>query len=230
MTPRKIKLFSILAGLALAGIALLTYTQTWIQIHASSPQGGTVDVFSSGSTAAPALSALAFAGLALFGAITIAGPVFRVILGALEAILGACVVLSAVLAVSDPLGSSASAITKVTGVDGDASVREIVLSHSLTAWPWVALVAGVAMAVLGILVIVTSKRWPASTRRYQAIRVVDPNAPADPVATWDTLSTGLDPTDVDPAPAGRATDDADRGDVDPAPARAADARDADDNR
>lgn len=210
MTPRTIKLFSILAGLALAGIALLTYTQTWIHVHASSPQGGTIDVSASGSTAAPALSALSFAGLALFGAITIAGPVFRVILGALEVVLGGCVVLAAVLAVSDPISSAASAITKVTGVDGDASVEGIVLAHSTTVWPWLALVVGAAMAVLGVAVIATSRRWPASTRRYQAIRVVDPSAPADPVVTWDTLTTGLDPTDVDPAPTRAA--DAHRGD------------------
>jgi uncharacterized membrane protein (TIGR02234 family) len=217
MTPRALKLYSILAGLALSGIALLTYTQTWIHIHANSPQGGTIDVAAAGSQAAPALSALSFASLALFGAITIAGPVFRVILGALAFVLGGCIVLSAVLAVSDPIGSASTAITKVTGVDGHASIHTIVLGHSMTAWPWVALLTGLAMAVLGIAVVVTSKRWPASTRRYQAIRVIDPNAPADPVATWDTLTTGIDPTDADPAP-GQAD------------SRAADGRDTDDNR
>ncbi|BDZ50647.1 hypothetical protein GCM10025867_28880 [Frondihabitans sucicola] len=235
MSPRAIKLLSILGGLALAGIGLLTYTQTWIQIHASSPQGGTVSVAAAGSQAAPALSALSFAGLALFGAITIAGPVFRVILGALAFVLGGSIVLSAVLAVSDPIGSSATAITKVTGVDGKESVKGIVLTHSLTAWPWVSLVAGVALAVLGVFVIVTSKRWPASTRRYQAIRVVDPNAPADPVATWDTLTTGIDPTEVDPEPTraterGGASPDDVPTEADQGLSRAAEAREPDDNR
>jgi uncharacterized membrane protein (TIGR02234 family) len=196
--PRRIKLYSILIGLALAGIALLAYTQTWIQIHASSPQGGTVDVPAAGSVAAPAVSALSFAALALFGAITIAGHGFRVVLGALEVILGACVVISSVVAISDPVKSAQSAVTTVTGVDGSQSVRGIVLSHSVTVWPFVALVAGVAMAALGVAVIVTSKRWPAATRRYQAVRIIDPDAPTDPVVAWDTLTTGADPTEAGP--------------------------------
>lgn len=194
MAPRRLKLFSILAGLALAGLVLLAYTQTWVQIHASSPQGGTVDVPAAGSATAPALSALAFAGLALFGAITIAGRVFRVILGCLEVVLGACVVLSSVLVVVDPVSSASAAITKVTGVDGDKSVAAIILSRSTTAWPWVALFLGIAMAALGVFVVLTSAKWPASTRRYQAVRIIDPDAPADPVVAWDTLTVGSDPT------------------------------------
>jgi uncharacterized membrane protein (TIGR02234 family) len=194
MNPRRLKLYTILIGLALAGIALLAYTQTWIQIHASSPQGGTVNVPSSGSIAAPALSALAFAGLALFGAITIAGRGFRVVLGALEVILGICVVAASLVALTNPVKAAQGAITTVTGVDGAESVRNLVLSHSVTAWPFVALVTGVAMAVLGVGVIVTSKNWPAGTRRYQAVRIVDPDAPTDPVVAWDTLTTGSDPT------------------------------------
>lgn len=191
---RSTKLPSILAGLALAGLTLLAFTQTWVDSTVTSPSGGVVRVAATGSDAAPALSALSLAGLALFGAITIAGPVFRLILGVLEVVLGACVVLSAVLAVADPIGSAAHAITKVTGVDGDSSVRDIVQSHSMTAWPWVALVTGVAMMALGVAVVLTSKRWPASTRRYQAVRLVDENGTTDPVVAWDTLSTGADPT------------------------------------
>lgn len=191
---RSTKLPAILAGLVLAGLTLLAYTQTWVHATVTSPSGGDVRVVATGSAAAPALSALALAGLALFGAITIAGPVFRVILGVLEMLLGVCVVLSAIFAVGDPVGAAAHAITTVTGVDGDSSVREIVQSHSMTAWPWVALVAGIAMLALGLGVVVTSKTWPASTRRYQAVRLVDENGTTDPVVAWDTLSTGADPT------------------------------------
>jgi uncharacterized membrane protein (TIGR02234 family) len=198
MTPRAIRLYSILGGLALSGIALLASTQTWIQLRASSPQGGTVDVSAAGSQTAPALSALAFAGLALFAASTIAGPVFRVILGVLAFVLGGCIVFAALLVITDPIGSAATAITKATGVDGRASVTDIVLSHTVTAWPFVALVAGLVFALLGVFVVVTSKRWPASTRRYQSVRVVDPDAPVDPVSTWDTLTTGIDPTESAP--------------------------------
>jgi uncharacterized membrane protein (TIGR02234 family) len=195
MKTRSTKLPTILIGLALSGLVLLAYTQTWVTIHADSPSGGTVTVAATGSTTAPALSALALAGLALFGAITIAGPVFRVILGVLEVLLGGCVVLSAILAQTDPVGSATSAVTKVTGIAGDEGVAKIITAHSETAWPWVALAAGLAMAALGVAVVLTSRRWPASTRRYQAVRLVSADPTSDPVVAWDTLTTGTDPTE-----------------------------------
>ncbi|ROQ41018.1 putative membrane protein (TIGR02234 family) [Frondihabitans sp. PhB188] len=204
MRTRSTKLPSILIGFALSGVVLLAYTQTWVSVNVTSPSGGKVDVAAAGSAAAPALSALSLAGLALFGAITIAGPVFRVVLGALEVLLGGCVVLSAILATVDPVASATTAITKVTGIAGRDSVATIVNSHSMTAWPWVALVAGLAMAALGVAVITTSRRWPASARRYQAVRLVAADQTADPVVAWDTLTTGSDPT----AASGDRPDDA----------------------
>ncbi|AMM20876.1 hypothetical protein AX769_12905 [Frondihabitans sp. PAMC 28766] len=192
---RRLKLYTILIGLALSGLVFLAYSQTWISVHATTPRGGTVTVTVGGSAAASALSALALAGLALFGAVTIAGHVFRVILGVLEAILGACVVLASALAIGNPIGVSETSITTVTGVAGRKSVAELVLSHSVTAWPFVALMLGVAMAVVGVSLVVTSRRWPkGNTRRYQAVRIVDPSEPTDPVVAWDTLTTGSDPT------------------------------------
>ncbi|RKR74123.1 Trp biosynthesis-associated membrane protein [Frondihabitans australicus] len=192
---RRLRLYSILIGLALSGVVFLAYSQTWFSLDVSSPQGGDSTVTVAGSAAGAALSALALAGLALFCAITIAGRVFRVILGALEVVLGGCVVLAAGLGIGDPVKASETSITNVTGVSGTASVRALVQSHSMTAWPIVAVAAGVAMAVLGVAVVVTSRRWPTgSQRRYQAIRVVDAAAPTDPVVAWDTLSTGADPT------------------------------------
>jgi len=194
MTARRLKSTTILLGLVLAGIVLLTYTQNWFTLTATSPQGGTTVVHAAGSVAAPALSALSLAGLALFGAITIAGRVFRVILGVLECILGASVTLSSVSAVVDPVRASASAVTKITGVDGAASVKSLVEQHSTSAWPWVALVMGALMALLGIGVVVTSSHWPAATKRYQAVRLVGADSTDDPVVAWDTMTTGFDPT------------------------------------
>jgi uncharacterized membrane protein (TIGR02234 family) len=195
MKTRSTKLPSILLGLALSGLVLLAYTQTWIHVTANSPSGGIVEVTATGSAAAPALSALALAGLALFGAITIAGPLFRVILGALEILLGASVILSAILATTDPVAAAAGAVTKSTGVDGTESVRGIVEGSSMTAWPWVALVGGVAMVALGLAVVVTSRTWPGPTRRYQTVRLVAEDGTTDPVVAWDTLTTGSDPTE-----------------------------------
>ena len=194
MTPRRLKLVLVLAGLVLAGTTLLSWTQPWFALVVDAPQGGSVEVASDGDVAGGALAALALASLALVGALTIAGPVFRVVLGVLQALLGACVVTSALLAVGDPVGVSGSALTTATGVDGSRSLDDLVTSVATTAWPWVGLVAGVLTALHGAAVALTARRWPAATRKYQAVRLERADPSDDPAATWDSLSGGGDPT------------------------------------
>jgi uncharacterized membrane protein (TIGR02234 family) len=166
-----------------------------------------------GSTAAPALTALALAGLALGGALAIAGPVIRVVLGLLEVLLGVSVSLAAVLAISNPAAASAAAVTAATGIAGRNSAAGTVTDSALTAWPFVAAGAGVLMVVAGVLVVGTARRWPGPTNRYQATRFepVDgarteggtrtaassdtgARGTNDAVGDWDDLSRGDDPT------------------------------------
>lgn len=194
MTPRRLKLVLVLAGLVLAGATLLAWTQPWFALTVDAPQGGRLEVTSEGDVAGGALAALALASLALVGALTIAGPVFRVVLGVLQALLGTCVVLSAVLALGDPVGVSGSAVTAATGVDGSRSLDELVSDVSVSAWPWLGLAAGVLTVLHGAAVALTARRWPAATRRYQPVRLEQADPSDDPAAAWDSLSGGGDPT------------------------------------
>ena len=130
VTPRRLKSTSILAGLALSALTMLAWTQVWFTVTLESRA-----VAIAGDVAAPALAALALSGLALAAALAIAGPVFRVILGALQAAIGALVVTSAAIALADPIAASAAAVTAVTGVSGADSVAALVLDVSATAWP-----------------------------------------------------------------------------------------------
>jgi len=189
MTAGRLKLSLLLAGIAFSGLALLSWTQEWFSLTLL--DGAVLRV--TGETAAPALTALALTGLVLVGALSIAGPLFRVILGSLQVLLGFTVGLSAVLAIANPLTSSAADITAATGVSGDL-VREQVESSSGTAWPWVALVAGALLVVTGILVVATATRWPGATRKYQAVRMAPAEGPRTAVDDWDALSGGDDPT------------------------------------
>lgn len=200
MTARRLKLATILLGIVLAGLALLSWTQDWFHVVVASPQGGDLPLDVAGDVAGAPLSALALASLALFGALTIAGRVFRVVLGLLQVALGASVVVTTATAVADPVRASGSAVTTATGVDGTDSIRAIVSSVEPTAWPWLGLVAGVLAALLGLATVVLSGAWPEATRKYSATRLVAADPTADPAAAWDSLSGGDDPTDDEPRP------------------------------
>ncbi len=211
MTARRLKLTTILLGIVLAGLALLSWTQDWFHVVVASPQGGDLPLDVAGDVAGAPLSALALASLALFGALTIAGRVFRVVLGLLQVVLGASVVLTTATAVTDPVRASGSAVTTATGVDGTDSIRAIVSSVEPTAWPWLGLVAGVLAAVLGLATVLLSGAWPEATRKYSATRLVSADPTADPAAAWDSLSGGDDPTDDGPRPGGGGSGPSDPG-------------------
>jgi len=108
---KRLKLVSILAGVVLAGVGLLAWTQPWFDLVVDSPQGGTLDLVAAGDVAAAPLSALSLAVLASAGALTIAGRVFRVVLGALQVLLGASVATTASVALGDPVRAAGSAVT-----------------------------------------------------------------------------------------------------------------------
>ena len=197
MAPRRLKLVSILVGVLLAGVGLLTWTQPWFGVVVESPQGGQLDLTAAGDVAGSPVSALSLAALALVGALTIAGRVFRVVLGLLQVALGASIALTAGTALSDPVRASGSVVTDATGVDGQDSLRALVSSTSATPWPWLALGVGVLAALLGVAIVVTSGAWPQAGRKYTATRLVPADPASDPSATWDSLSVGDDPTDPD---------------------------------
>lgn len=189
MTAARMKLLLVLAGIAFSGLTLLAWTQEWFSITLL--DGGVLRV--TGEIAAPALTALALTGLVLVGALSIAGPVFRVILGALQALLGFTVALSALLAINDSVRASAAAITTATGVSGEL-VGEQVGATVTTAWPMIALIAGALLIATGVLVVATARRWPGSTRKYQAVRLTPAEGSRTAVDDWDSLSDGEDPT------------------------------------
>lgn len=214
--PRRLKLALIVIVLLASTLALFAWTQVWVHAQVIPMGSGQKNLDVTGSTAAPALTALALAGFALAGALTIAGRIIRVVLGILEVLLGVSVFISAFMAVSDPALASSSAVTAATGIAGSESIRVGVVDASTTPWPFLALAAAVVMVIAGIAIVVSARRWPGPTARYQGARfepVASPDAPGpaagraagpearpathpagDPVGDWDELSRGQDPT------------------------------------
>ncbi|MBC7725653.1 MAG: Trp biosynthesis-associated membrane protein [Burkholderiaceae bacterium] len=203
MTPRRRKSMTLLAGVAVNGLVLIAWTQGWLTVTLVADENGGAVIGVGGDIAAAGLSALGLAGLALVGALSIAGPVFRIVLGVLQVLIGGTVALSTWLAITDPVASSALAVTNVTGVSGAESVAGLVLGTSTTFWPWFALVLGVAAVALGITIVATGRSWPGSSRKYQAVAFTNADGSTiagsttvepDAVADWDSLSDGSDPT------------------------------------
>lgn len=198
LRSRQRRLKSLLLVIAVLADALIlaAWTQTWLSISlvGVGPHSGALAVV--GSVAAPALSALALAGLALVAALAIAGPVFRIVLGLLEAAIGACVVISSITVLASPATAGAAAVTEATGVAGNQSTVDLVAATSLTAWPAITLVLGIVLGLAGLATVVTHRRWPGPSKKYQTVRFtqVETAPSADPVGAWDDLSRGDDPT------------------------------------
>lgn len=190
MTPQRLRLQSILVLVILNAIVLFTWTQPWYTLGLTD---GT-SILVAGDVAAPALTALALSGLALAGALTIAGVFFRVVLGVLQSLLGALVITSAALALADPVSAGAAAITASTGVTGAESLAALVSSVFMSALPATALGAGVALVVVGLLTAVFARRWPSASRRFSAVRSETGGHQRSTIGDWDALTGGDDPT------------------------------------
>ncbi|GAB3617487.1 hypothetical protein GCM10027416_20440 [Okibacterium endophyticum] len=192
----RVKYSLLLVLLALSGFAMISWTQDWFTA-AVTVQPGTVEPTAvDGQSAAPAIMALGISGLALAAALAIAGRLFRVVLGVLTTLIGLCIALSAFLAIIDPVTASEPAVTAVTGIAGHDSVAALINGAEQTAWPVLALAAGLGIGAAGVAVCATSRRWPGSSRRYRAPRLErdDRVSEHDAVDSWDDLSRGDDPT------------------------------------
>ena len=193
--PRRYKSRALIATILLSGLILLTWTGEWFTVTVSGGGVAKTEVLSiAGDVAAPGLVALALAGLALAAALAIAGPFFRYVLGILQVLLGFTVALSSFVALSNPVRAAESAVTTATGISGSTSVAALVTAHTVSAWPYLAAVFGILTMAVGVFIFVTNRRWPSSSRRYQAIRLEEAEPGSNPVSDWDTLSGGSDPT------------------------------------
>lgn len=196
-TGRRLKSLSLLLGVVLSAAALLAWSQPWFIATLGGDSATHPPIPAPGSVAAPAVAALALAGLAGFGAMAISGPIFRFILAVLQLLVGGSIALSAALAVSSPITAVGPVVTAATGIAGEPAVARLIAGVSATPWPWVALAAGALLALLGIAIVLTGRSWPGSTRKYQPVRFAPGESAGGSeraVSDWDALSEGGDPT------------------------------------
>ena len=197
MTGARLRGLLLVATVVVAGLALLAWSQSWFTLQLGASAGDPQPLEVRGDVAAGALAPLALAVLAIVAALALAGPGFRTVFGALEALLGVCVILVAVVSLGDPVAASAHAVTDATGIAGADSVAALVDTVAVTVWPAVAILAGALTVVVGAFIAASARRWPVSGRKYSRTRTVAADAAAgsgDAVSEWDALSEGDDPT------------------------------------
>ena len=211
----RLRLAALLVPPVLAVGLFIAWAQPWVVLTLDDG----VRIAAGGDRAAAVLPAIAVASLALTSALTLATARIRPVLGALLALLGALVVAVSLRAAGDPVATAASSVTALTGVEGENSVRALVDTAALTAWPVIAAVLGGVLGGAGLVIAITSRRWPRRVERFDRPQYASPEGSAadgdaldrstsapsgtsaasdrqrdQSIGDWDALSDGRDPT------------------------------------
>lgn len=194
----------LLGAVALSGgVALVAATQPWVTLVLVEGAAAAGALQASGQDLNASLSPVAIAALAAALALTISGKIFRRVLGVLIAALGAGAIAVAVGVLADPVGAAAGRIAEITAISG-ADQQDLVQSSALSVWPLVTAVAGGALVVFGLLVVIVSGGWGAAGRKYESRTDAElpERAAAEPdrISDWERQSDGEDPSEIDSLP------------------------------
>ena len=200
MTPvwaRKSTLVLLIAVLALAVFG--TTTQTWITVTLDPDQAGqavggqnTLEV--QGSKAATAVTALALVALAGGLAASIAGKIARWVITVIVVLAAAGIIAAAATVLADPLAAAQGSIAAATGVSGGSA------GAGATAFPVLAVVVGILLALAALLIVPAGRYWKSRTKYDSAASGAAAGSsaaaagPVDEIDSWDRLSRGDDPT------------------------------------
>jgi hypothetical protein len=187
---RKSTLVLVIAAMGLAAFG--TTTQTWLTVHLDPAQLGQAvnsqdGLQVQGSKAATTVTALALVALAGGLAASIAGRIARWIITAIIVLASVGIVAAAVTVMADPLAAAQGSIAAATGITGSS------VQVSVSAFPALAVVAGVLLGLSALLIIPGGRHWKARTK-YDAAAAGASDGPADEIDSWDRLSRGDDPT------------------------------------
>ncbi|WP_026551783.1 Trp biosynthesis-associated membrane protein [Arthrobacter sp. H20] len=183
----------ILATVLLSLAAFASTTQTWLTVILPQDAVQTPDLQIPGSDAATAVTAFALVALAAALAVSIAGRIARVLVVAILLIAGVGITWNSLLVIADPTGAAAPAIGEAIGVSTNSGAELI-----LSAFPWLAAVAGVLLIATAVWMLLAGRSWNRSTR-YDKVTAENPTARkttahSDEIDSWDQLTKGKDPT------------------------------------
>lgn len=190
---------ALLIGAVPAAIAALAATRTWLSGRSADTVLSNSVLTLGGTAAAPAVLPLALVALAAIVAVLTVGRVARMISLVLLLLASLGMVASALAVISDPAGPLRTKAASEAGRIGSAEVTGV----SVGPWPWVALVAGLALCAGSILIWRAQRRWSGLSAKYEVPgnsgTGADRAAGADTAGgsgkgTWAALDEGIDPT------------------------------------
>ncbi|MGV9305150.1 MULTISPECIES: Trp biosynthesis-associated membrane protein [unclassified Nonomuraea] len=167
-----------------AGLSLLAAGRVWTTVT----YGAGAPVELTGGELAPAAQPLALAGLAAVVALFATRGVWRRVVGAVLALCGLGVALSAWVATA---GSAALELAARRNPVGAATQDAVAIAH--TAWPYVAVAGGVLLCAGGVLAVLRATGWAGMSARYD--RPGPAAGPRDDRSLWEAIDRGDDPTE-----------------------------------
>ena len=183
------------SGFLLGGaIGIISSTQTWLTVQRADAGA---DIFVPGASALPLLAPLSLAVLALGAALSITGPVLRLVFGLLAGAVAVFMGWSALhLQLESPLSAVASTVTETTGLAGPDALAGVIDTIVPSAWPIIAFVGWAILLLAAVVVVITWRGWKRGGRRYRtdAVAAATSSGPVDAIDSWDDLSRGTDPT------------------------------------
>ena len=183
------KLVVVLLALVGSGILLASGGRIWVNGTVDDAVLGASRISGTGTEVASGVVALALVGAAAALASATGGAVVRrltLVVLALAGLAEAVIAARVALAPEDPLGTIAA---KAAGRTGSIETHA-----TITAWPWICVVAGVLLVLAAVAGWLGAARWRGLGARYEA-PTTSAGARGQRVATdWDRLDAGDDPT------------------------------------
>ncbi len=191
---KRARLVSVLSILAGGLFGLIASTQTWLE--ATINDGAAEPVHVPGADVLPLLAPLSLAAIATAMTLSIAGVVFRYVMGILAVAIGVTMlVLNIRLITAASAHDVAGAVTDATGIAGDTVIAEMVTSLTQTPWVTLTVVAWLLVTGGGLIALISARSWGASGKKYRVASSGTPHTgPLDNLDSWDDLSRGDDPT------------------------------------
>jgi len=190
--PRPGRRTTVLAGTAASALLAGATRPTWIDAAAPDLTGTLQQVDVPGAEAAPAVLALALVAIAASLATSLPSAWLRFVTGPVLVLTGGGAALAALGVLRDPTAAAGSAVATATGVLGSG------LEAETTTWPLLALAPALAVAAVGVLVLLVGGSWPRRDRYRSAAVTVTADPSEDPAAAWDALTRGEDPSLEEP--------------------------------
>ncbi len=184
---------AVVLGTAVAGAVMLACARAgWLTVAQDDAlRDRSVEL--AGTTVAPVVPAAALVALAAAAALILAGRWLRTAVLVVAAGAGGLTAWSSGRVLADPAAAA-------TGKAGEGLVQSPQAAHvAVTAWPGIALLAGVALVGIGIVAAVFGFAEPRRPpgQRFDAAKPAGHETTGedpDPMSTWDALSRGEDPT------------------------------------